>query len=115
MIVRNETAGEPIHDKTDYSELLALSDKLELVCAHGEKFSNYEKEISGKFYVLGSNPMGIKKFRLVFDESGGKFEYTNIQGDKVLPFGRCENVFCLPAECIFSKFPTVLQRAVSAE
>ena len=94
LIVRNETTFEPNPDITDRNGLLDLSDKPKLISAYGKKFSDYEKEINGKFYALGSNPMGIEKFRLLFDESGGKFEYTNIQGDKVLPFGRCENVFC---------------------
>lgn len=38
--------------------------------------------------------MGISKFSLHFEGDRGEFRYTNEQGDKVLPFGICHNVFC---------------------
>lgn len=66
-----------------------------LISANGARHSDFEKEINGVTYVLNKNPMGIKKFRLVFKEKGGTFEYTNSQGDKVISFGMCENVFGL--------------------
>ena len=38
--------------------------------------------------------MGISRFSLHFEGDRGEFRYTNAQGDKVLPFGICKNVFC---------------------
>ena len=38
--------------------------------------------------------MGITRIRLDFAEDVGTLFYTNAQGDKELPFGRCENKFC---------------------
>ena len=38
--------------------------------------------------------MQISKFSLHFDGDRGEFRYTNEQGDKVLPFGICHNLFC---------------------
>ena len=37
--------------------------------------------------------MGITRFSFRFTENGGELCYTNAQGDKVLPFGLCENSF----------------------
>ena len=42
--------------------------------------------------VKGS--MGISKFSLHFEGDRGELRYTNEQGDKILPFGICHNVFC---------------------
>ncbi len=55
--------------------------------------SSFDKEISGKTYILGENPMGIEKFRIDFEDCGGTFYYTNAQGDKKLRFGYNKNEF----------------------
>ena len=83
-IEENPTAQKSLEEKTA---------DLRLISAEGDKRSAFEDEINGVTYVLDKNPMGITKFRLCFEKNGGRFEYSNAQGNKVLPFGRCENVF----------------------
>ena len=38
--------------------------------------------------------MGIREFTFWFTEAGGELLYVNAQGEKRLPFGLGENVFC---------------------
>ncbi|MBR2883816.1 MAG: serine hydrolase [Clostridia bacterium] len=83
-IEENPQALKSLEEKT--SDLM-------LIATDGERKSDFEEEINGVTYVLDKNPMGITRFRLVFEENGGKFEYTNAQGNKVITFGRCENAF----------------------
>ena len=116
MIINSDNQGNPhsrfliVHDL--YERIIRkLSDKpLEENKTAYDKLCEYEKtrvlnfakpmydgafgkEISGKTYVLSENPMGITHFRLDFDENGGKFSYTNEQGDKELRFGYGRNEF----------------------
>ena len=74
------------------SSLDSYASQLKLMSARGLSSSPIEKKISGKRYVFGENPMGLKWLRLTF---GDKciFEYENAQGVKQFTFGRCENVF----------------------
>ena len=88
-----ETAGdEAEEDNEAYGELEDYIGKLKLVTAHGEKKSEIEKEINGKTFIAEKNPMGITEFSFKFDDVC-EFRYKNAQGDKVLRFGRLENVF----------------------
>lgn len=97
-IIAREAQNSPLPENKEAQESLAKKvESLELICTHGEKKVPFEDSINGATYIMDENPMGITKFRLVFDEDGGKFEYTNAQGDKVIPFGKNRNVF--------SKFP----------
>ncbi len=77
--------------------LCAAASDLKLRAVKGGKTSSFAKELEGKTYVCKDNPMGISRFSFRFTEKGGELHYTNEQGDKVLPFGMCENCF--------SKFP----------
>ena len=72
---------------------IPLDAPLKLSTARGEAASPFEKEINGRTYLCHENPMGIKWFRLDFNEDGGAFVYENAQGEKVLEFGRKENRF----------------------
>ncbi|MBQ4630472.1 MAG: serine hydrolase [Clostridia bacterium] len=84
----NPIAQKTLSDRTQSLKLQAVS---------GISKNDFEASINGLTYELDENPMGIKEFRLNFDDGGGRFEYINAQGKKSIPFGRCENVF--------SKFP----------
>lgn len=84
-------------------DLYDYADSLVLACEDGEKHSGTEKQISGRWFELGDNPMGIKKLRLCFGEDAGSFEYANAQGDKVLKFGLCRNEFGLFPEEGYSR------------
>ena len=75
-----------------YAELEDYIKNLKLITAHGEKNSPLEKEIDGRTFVADPNPMGISKFSFSFGETC-EFRYTNAQGDKVIEFGRLENIF----------------------
>ncbi|MBQ1291006.1 MAG: serine hydrolase [Lachnospiraceae bacterium] len=80
-------------EASDYAALLQYAATLKLASARGEKSSPIEAQISGRTWHLAPNPMGIMRIRLDFTEDGGTLFYTNAQGDKELPFGRCENKF----------------------
>ena len=93
-LIVNTSSEEPIEENPEaFKNLEERTENLKLVSTDGAKKSDFEKEINGVTYLLDKNPMGITKFRLVFEENSGKFEYTNAQGDKVLYFGRSENAF----------------------
>ena len=65
---------------------------LTLASTKGEKHSEFAEEINNVVYELDNNLMGITKIKLTFCGESGKFEYTNMQGDKEIIFGMCENV-----------------------
>ena len=51
-------------------------------------------KINGRIYIAAQNRTGITRFGYVFNGDGtGEFRYTNAQGDEVIPFGLCKNVF----------------------
>lgn len=64
----------------------AISD-LKLMEAKGACSSDYSEKINGVEYVMGKNPMGLTKMRVVLGTDSGRLEYTNTQGDKTLNFG----------------------------
>lgn len=80
-------------DTAAEARLAEVTDHMKLRCTSGEKSSAFAKELDGKVYVCKKNPMGITRFSFRFTENGGELCYTNAQGDKVLPFGICENRF----------------------
>lgn len=59
--------------------------------AHHE---NAEKYNGKTVKCVTSGQTGFSKFTLFFNGDCGELHYTNEQGDKVLPFGICHNVFC---------------------
>lgn len=73
------------------------SEKLRKRCANltpkpfdGERYSETEKYICGKKYVLDHNPMEITEICFSFDDAGGKMEYATPRGNKEICFGRKE-------------------------
>ena len=84
-------------------ELNNYAESLVLVFQNGEMHSSIEKDIDGCWFIPHENPMGIKRFRLCFGEDSGRFEYDNMQGGKILPFGLCRNEFGLFPEEGYSR------------
>ena len=73
------------------AETADLKLKYEKGLAHHENAEKYNGKVVN-CEMKGS--MGISKFSLHFNGDRGELHYTNEQGDKVLPFGLCHNVFC---------------------
>ncbi|MBQ6804006.1 MAG: serine hydrolase [Clostridia bacterium] len=72
-----------------------LQSEAQLSVSLGEKESAFQQEVNGATFRCDENPMGIKWFRLSWDEKNqGCFIYENAQGEKKLPFGMKENIFC---------------------
>ena len=90
----NRIRDNELPDDGAYEELIKEAKHLKLEAARGEKYSPLEDSIHGVTYELEKNPMGITGMRLEFTQEGGILYYTNAQGDKELPFGRCANCFC---------------------
>ena len=67
--------------------------ELELIALKGDVDQKLMAEVNGATYECEDNRLGMTKFRFDFDGDGGKFVYTNGQGDKILPFGINKNVF----------------------
>lgn len=91
----NEIQNKPLPENaTAQRELNDLIASLKLRSAQGLSDSPYRAELNGVKYLCEENPMGITQFSFVFtDEKTGEFRYTNVQGDKVLPFKVNENAF----------------------
>ena len=54
----------------------------------GASYSETEKLIDGKKYILDSNPMGISEICFSFNKDFGKIEYKTPRGNKEIHFGR---------------------------
>lgn len=68
----------------------ALADKiagLTVLPLPGNATAPVATAVNGAWYALAENPMGITRLRLTFNGEQGTWEYTNGQGDNVLPFG----------------------------
>lgn len=103
-IVVDNTKNDVISENPKgLKELKTYSKSLKLMCAKGEKTSEYQSEINGVIFVAKENPMGITKFSLSLKNGKGKFNYTNEQGDKCIDFGMCENEFGLFPQEGYSK------------
>ena len=85
---------QPLPSCEDSQKRLAacISD-LKLSCIRGEKYSDYEKELTGRVFRAKENPMGITEFSFRFEKDNIVWCYTNAQGYKELSFGRGENCF----------------------
>ena len=85
-------AADPAAD----AALADAAGALKLAVIAGKTDSPARAEIAGARYECGENPMGIRAFSLRFspDGSRGELHYENAQGEKILPFGMGENVFC---------------------
>ncbi len=68
----------------------ALREKIERLAVlpiPGKSDAGVASEVSGVWYALEENPMGITRMRLSFLGDRGTWEYSNDQGDNVLHFG----------------------------
>lgn len=94
-LIAGEMGESPLgNDAAAQRELKAFCDGVKLQAAVGAAHSGFDREVNGVWFAVKKNPMGISKFRLVFDETGGgRFEYTNAQGEKAIAFRLCENAF----------------------
>jgi hypothetical protein len=89
--IQNSALSE---DVAAQKELDALLSNLTLRHVHGWDDSPFRTALNGATYECRENPMGITKFAFVFhDEKSGELRYTNVQGDKIIPFGVNYNVF----------------------
>ena len=72
-----------------------LDAPLSLSIARGKKDSSFKSEVDGAVFDCRENRMGIEEFSISFGKDGnGTFLYRNAQGEKKLPFGIGNNVFC---------------------
>ncbi len=86
--------GEPMaDDKESYRELTDYISTRNLYALEQVGVNDFEKEISGKKYILEENPMGIEYITLSFEGKRGKINYKNKQGEKELSFGMGYNEF----------------------
>ncbi len=93
-LISREAVNEALPENLKAEEALEqYSNSLTLSVAKGAASSAFAKEIDGKTFEFGDNPMGITKVTLHIDENGGSFNYINEQGEKVLRFAMCKNVF----------------------
>ncbi len=93
IIVNNASKHKLPENPVFEKNLKNYTKTLKLYHCKGKKETEFMKKINGKTYIMSENPMGIEKIKLTFDEKGGILEYTNLQGEKALPFGMTENVF----------------------
>lgn len=92
-IVDNALDTSLKENKKDYKELLEFSNNQEIRhLPYGLK-SSLEKVINDKKFICESNQMNIKWFKLHLEKDSGSFEYENLQGHKVINFGRGYNKF----------------------
>ena len=92
--IADEMEDAPLAPDPEGEKLLAEAEKCQLLrFMKGEKETAYTKEISGKKFVCGKNPMGITEFTLTFEGDEGVFAYKNEQGEKEIRFGLGKNVF----------------------
>ena len=78
----------PLPENPDaYAELSDKIAELAVLPIPGNSDARAASEVDGAWYALEENPMGITRMRLSFKGDQGTWEYTNGQGDNVLPFG----------------------------
>ncbi|MFT5369147.1 MAG: CubicO group peptidase (beta-lactamase class C family) [Candidatus Latescibacterota bacterium] len=78
----------PLPENPDaYAELSDKIAQLAVLPIPGNSDARAASEVDGAWYALEENPMGITRMRLSFKGDLGTWEYTNGQGDNVLPFG----------------------------
>lgn len=92
-IIVDECTDYELCENENNQRLKEYSEGLSLCAAKGECFSNYEKQINDKMFVMDKNPMGIRTMKFSFFENGGVLRYENTQGEKELYFGRGKNEF----------------------
>ncbi|MEZ4714107.1 MAG: serine hydrolase [Caldilineaceae bacterium] len=81
-------ADAPLPEDPDaHAALTAKIEQLAVLPLPGNSDAPVAADVNGAWYTLEENPMGITRMRLSFNGDQGVWEYTNGQGDNVLPFG----------------------------
>lgn len=84
-------------DRLDGSDpdgaLPELDEELKLPVVAGEAASELAGAVSGRWFRLEPNDMGITRLRVCLNDGSGVLEYENAQGEKALPFGIGRNEF----------------------
>jgi CubicO group peptidase (beta-lactamase class C family) len=81
-------ADVPLAENRDaYAELSDKIKRLAVLPLPGNLDASARSVVDDAWYALEDNPMGITRMRLSFRGDQGTWEYTNGQGDNVLPFG----------------------------
>jgi CubicO group peptidase (beta-lactamase class C family) len=74
-------------DPDAHAELSDKVEQLAILPIPGNSDARAASAVDGAWYALEDNPMGITRTRLSFNGDQGTWEYTNGQGDNVVPFG----------------------------
>lgn len=93
--IANHASAPLPENPSAFDNLQTYSKNLILLTAQGFAHSDYEKLINRVTFQMQDNVMGITKLRLEFAGEQGRLCYTNLQGDKELPFGLGHNSFGL--------------------
>jgi CubicO group peptidase (beta-lactamase class C family) len=75
------------HDAETNTRLNNKIKNLKILPQQGKPTSSLEKRISGNWYHVTENPMGITKMRFIFIGDEGTWEYENASGEHQLTFG----------------------------
>ncbi len=81
-------------DPLSLANLEEYTKSLRLAVSEGACESPWKGRIDGKRYTFEKSPFGWRSFKISFSGNGGVLTYENEQGEKALPFGFGENVFC---------------------
>jgi len=94
-IIVNNLSDSKLHENKEAEKRLQeATENLSLAYLKNGVESSFKNEVNGKVFLAKENPMGIKKFALVFtSEDEGVFKYENRQGEKEIKFGIGKNVF----------------------
>lgn len=93
IIVDNLENGAICEDEKAFDELKNATQGLELYSVKGEKSSPLIDMVNGTKYIFPKNELGLKELTFSFDGEGGILNYTNENGDMVLPFYYNKNYF----------------------
>lgn len=74
-------------DREAQAALAEKISQLAVLPLPGKPDAPVRSKVDGAWYALEENQMGITRMRLSFQGDQGTWEYTNAQGDNVLPFG----------------------------
>lgn len=86
--VLNKLSDNPLpENKKAYESLLTKINNLKLPVPNGITYSHLADKINGKWIKCDRNPMGISKYKLVFQEDEGVFIYDTVRGVKQIKFG----------------------------
>ena len=92
-LIVDKISDKPLPENvTAYDNLEKRTENLNLICANGDAYSDFQEEVCGRVYKLSENPMKIEYIKLEIDGACGRLFYKNQQGEKILNFGMCKNI-----------------------